>query len=431
MSYEVTRPAWSQYIGQSGFGAHVTNFHVPCDTNRCICSRYIELGFGKKCELVKHKGKMVQVCEMNSNAYNHLKLECGQSGFGAHVTNFHVPCDTNRCICSRYIELGFGKKCELVKHKGKMVQVCEMNSNAYNHLKLECGQSGLYSGFGAVSPPAGFDTGKPWLYCGSEAATLQMLHDLGFSGSIASAMSAYMRSKGMSTGSVTSAACQALLADWTTKQTAGSATSQAAQAATAQQGGQQVVVAGEPSMTDKAKAWWGGLSTPEKVGVGVGGFVAVGALFWLLIPSKGKSMPVKSYKSDVEYTTGTKPEETKATGATPNPKGGRRLPRVKGKPFGHHIAPKKYRKLGFTKPGHYAWPYGYSYPIGDAKHTRLASQRFSMHKSRYPKFVRDTIARRINTAKKYFGIAEYRVAGKKRKSKKGRGKVQFAVRRAA
>ncbi len=316
------------------------------------------------------------------------------------------------------------------------------------------------SGFGAITPPAGFDTGKPWAYCGSQAATSQMLSDLGFTGSINTALSNYAKSKGMSvSGGVTTAVCQALLADWTTKQTAGSVASQAAAAAaaaaqaaaaaaaatqgggavqqppTTQPGGQQVVVTGEPSMTDRAKAWWGGLGTPAKVGVGVGSVVAVGALFWLLIPSGKKSVPVKSYQSSVEYTTGTPPAAT-ATTATPNrrrgsrksPKAGR-LPRVKGKPFGHHVAPKKYRRLGFSKPGHYAWPYGYSYPIGDAKHTRLASQRFSMHKSRYPKFVRDTIARRIDRAKRYFGIAEYRVAGKRHK--KGRGKVQFAVRRAA
>lgn len=72
--------------------------------------------------------------------------------------------------------------------------------------------------------------------------------------------------------------------------------------------------------------------------------------------------------------------------------------------LGHRTPPKKYRKMGATKPEHYAWPEGFMYPIHDATHVRAAASRFGKHKSSYPTEMRQTIAKRINEAKKKFGI---------------------------
>jgi hypothetical protein len=41
------------------------------------------------------------------------------------------------------------------------------------------------------------------------------------------------------------------------------------------------------------------------------------------------------------------------------------------------------------------------------------------------------ISRRINMAKKYFGIAEYRGAATMKQKKRGRAKVQFTYKKAA
>lgn len=72
--------------------------------------------------------------------------------------------------------------------------------------------------------------------------------------------------------------------------------------------------------------------------------------------------------------------------------------------FGHHIPPKKYRRMGAVRRSQYAWPAGYKYPVHSAKYTRAAASRFAKHKTDYPMSVRRTIAKRINQAKRKFGI---------------------------
>jgi hypothetical protein len=75
--------------------------------------------------------------------------------------------------------------------------------------------------------------------------------------------------------------------------------------------------------------------------------------------------------------------------------------------------------MGATQRSDYALPECFLYPIRfrrggkvrpkvTAKHVRLASQRFSMHKGKYPKPQRDKIARAITAAKKRYGIGEFR-----------------------
>ena len=79
----------------------------------------------------------------------------------------------------------------------------------------------------------------------------------------------------------------------------------------------------------------------------------------------------------------------------------------RGHKFGHLTAPKKYRKIGATQPKHYGWPHGFMYPLVDAKHVRLAASRLGKHGRRYPPVVRAVIARRIDAAKRHFGIGPY------------------------
>ena len=70
--------------------------------------------------------------------------------------------------------------------------------------------------------------------------------------------------------------------------------------------------------------------------------------------------------------------------------------------------PKKYRRLGATRRSQYALPECFMYPIMDARHVRTAASRFGKYRRRYPKHVQQTIARRIDTAKRRFGIGQYR-----------------------
>jgi hypothetical protein len=72
--------------------------------------------------------------------------------------------------------------------------------------------------------------------------------------------------------------------------------------------------------------------------------------------------------------------------------------------IGHGTPPKKYREMGATKPSDYAWPEGFMYPIHDAKHVRAAASRFGKYKASYPLKMRQTIAKRLNAAKKKFGV---------------------------
>lgn len=72
--------------------------------------------------------------------------------------------------------------------------------------------------------------------------------------------------------------------------------------------------------------------------------------------------------------------------------------------LGHGTPPAKYRRTGATKPSDYAYPEGFMYPIHDAKHVRSAASRFAQYKSKLPPTVREKVAKRINQAKKRFGI---------------------------
>lgn len=57
----------------------------------------------------------------------------------------------------------------------------------------------------------------------------------------------------------------------------------------------------------------------------------------------------------------------------------------------------------------YALPECWMYPVHDRPHVRKAAQRFGKHKARYSVAIRKKIAKRIDQAKRRFGIGEYRI----------------------
>jgi hypothetical protein len=93
------------------------------------------------------------------------------------------------------------------------------------------------------------------------------------------------------------------------------------------------------------------------------------------------------------------------------------IPVVRGKRWGHPRPPKRYRQMGATRPGDYAYPERFMYPLffRDAsgrlntsksrRHVANAKTRFSAHKQEYPMAIRHAIARRINKAARRVGLA--------------------------
>jgi hypothetical protein len=81
-------------------------------------------------------------------------------------------------------------------------------------------------------------------------------------------------------------------------------------------------------------------------------------------------------------------------------------------------APAKYRRKGATRASDYAYPACFMYPIRfhgkggkvkvptTKKHIRTAAARFGKWKGRYPKTTRSQIGRRIEAAKRQYGIGQ-------------------------
>jgi hypothetical protein len=158
-------------------------------------------------------------------------------------------------------------------------------------------------------------------------------------------------------------------------------------------------------------SWWEAQSTPMKGGVVAGGVLAV---VLLAMAFGGGPTPAR------EPYTGT---------ATANPRRRRRKKTMKAngrrrrggrKPKGsHRVAPAKYRRMGATAPGDYAYPAGFMYPIRfhkgrkvkrrtTIKHIRAAAARFGKFARRYPSHVRKTIRARIAKAERQYQIGRYR-----------------------
>lgn len=70
--------------------------------------------------------------------------------------------------------------------------------------------------------------------------------------------------------------------------------------------------------------------------------------------------------------------------------------------------PKKYRKSGARTAGDYAFPECFMYPVHTAKYTRAAASRFGKFGGNVPTVFRGKVRRRIERAKKRFGIGPFR-----------------------
>jgi len=92
------------------------------------------------------------------------------------------------------------------------------------------------------------------------------------------------------------------------------------------------------------------------------------------------------------------------------------IPIVRGKRWGHAKAPKRYRQMGARRPGDYAYPERFMYPLyfRDASgklivsksraHVANAKTRFGAHKYEYPAAIRSAIASNINRAARRLGL---------------------------
>lgn len=193
-----------------------------------------------------------------------------------------------------------------------------------------------------------------------------------------------------------------------------------------------------------------GLSTNAKLGLGLGAAALLGIAAWVAMSGPKKRTPSSpsSLKpvvaSGVPKTqmmtpnprrkkrkakarakanfvsapkaaaTAVKPKRSakKKSAAKPKRAARRRGPgkiidlKVRGRKirWGHTIAPKRHRKKGATKLSQYAWE-GFKYPVYDARHARNAIARYAQFKTRYPRYVRETIATKLNRAKKKFKIS--------------------------
>lgn len=67
-------------------------------------------------------------------------------------------------------------------------------------------------------------------------------------------------------------------------------------------------------------------------------------------------------------------------------------------------APAKHRRSGATRPGQYAYPQGYRYPVHDKAHVYRALRYYARYRDRYSPEVRRTIEQGIAKAAKRFGV---------------------------
>lgn len=147
-----------------------------------------------------------------------------------------------------------------------------------------------------------------------------------------------------------------------------------------------------------------GMSMGTKVAIGVAAAAALGLLAWQF------GLLGKKRSGAGGFTP------NKARGKRARAKSGKIITLKSGARFGHETPPKRYWKMGAKRQGDYAWPDGYKYPLvfrgptgkvnrkKTQAHIRSAQAYFARSKRRYPPKVRRTIARRINVAKRQYGV---------------------------
>lgn len=159
-----------------------------------------------------------------------------------------------------------------------------------------------------------------------------------------------------------------------------------------------------------ASAWWESIGGTKLL---IGGLLLVAVAVVAVSALRGRG------RARGRPTGGLERKEAAEVGTyTPNPRRRRRGRRAARRrvPRCHRTPPAKYRRLGATRPEHYAYPDCYLYPLyftspaQSVKHIRNAAARFAQNKHRYPPAVRKIIERNIDIAKRQFGIGEYRTA---------------------
>jgi len=138
-----------------------------------------------------------------------------------------------------------------------------------------------------------------------------------------------------------------------------------------------------------AASWWAQRTGLEK-GMLVGGAAIVGYLLVTTLQKPASAKPGMAYTPNL--VAGVKRTKTG-------------VPLVRGKRWGHASPPKKYARLGATKPSQYAYPERYMYPIHDRTHVAAAKGYFTQHKGDYPASIRRQIAGNINQAARRYGLA--------------------------
>ncbi len=157
------------------------------------------------------------------------------------------------------------------------------------------------------------------------------------------------------------------------------------------------VVVSQPNPSNQLigqPSWWTQQSAAMHAGIVIGaGAVIVGALYFFT--KKSSYRPNAPRRKNKKYTRRTK---GKLTLKQYLPIAAFAIKHGRTKP------PKGYPK----KRSQYAFPEGYMYPINTRQRVRTAASRFGKYKRRYPAAVREKIAKRLDAAKRHFGIGEYR-----------------------
>lgn len=151
----------------------------------------------------------------------------------------------------------------------------------------------------------------------------------------------------------------------------------------------------KPGEPPSKASWWSQRSKNEKAALLIGGALVGVVLVAMIAKPKGK----RATPNRKRYRPNRKAPSRKRKAPT-----GKIITLKDGSRWGHQTPPKRYRKMGFVRKSQYAWPEGYKYPIGDAKHCRVALGYFARHKSDYPPRVRKVIAHNLLYCSKKKGI---------------------------
>lgn len=151
-----------------------------------------------------------------------------------------------------------------------------------------------------------------------------------------------------------------------------------------------------------------GLTRNAKIALGVGGVAVAGLVAALVIFGRReeKEQYAQNFRAKAKAL-----KAKKRSGSKPKKRSRHKSKRIidvkvgrKVRAYGHATPPKRHRRKGATKAKDYADPEHFKYPIKTYKQVRAALSYFARFKWDYPLETRNRIAKRLNAAKKRFGI---------------------------